>query len=58
MNLNFAIKQQIWQTLRRTDIYVVKSHNEEGTFYSSSVKNYHDETLLTYERARHSPRKT
>lgn len=50
MNLNFAIKQQIWQTLRRTDIYVVKSHNEEGTFYSSSVKNYHDETLLTYER--------
>lgn len=47
--LNLAIKQQLLQTLRRTDIYFIEKNDTENMFYSTQVKNFHDETLIVYE---------
>jgi len=48
--LNFAIKQQILQTLRRTDVYVIKkSDEEEGLHSTTKINNFHDETILQYD---------
>ena len=43
--LNPVLKGLMLKTLRRTDVYVVENNDEDNLFFSSSVKNFHDETL-------------
>ena len=50
--LNFAIKLQMLQMLRRTDIYIINEDDPEKSLYSKSVRNFHDETLIKYDHNR------
>ena len=47
--LNFVIKQQLLQTLRRTDVYIIENNDTENALHSSSVNNWRDETLIKYD---------
>lgn len=46
--LNYAIKQQIMQTLRRTDLYVIENDDNETGVCLVKIKNFRDETLIQY----------
>ena len=47
--LNLNLKQLMLQNLRRTDIYIINEDDPANSFYSSSVKNFRDETLIKYD---------
>jgi len=50
--LNLVMKKLILQNLRRTDIYFVENNDPENLFFSTSVKNFRDETLIKYDNDR------
>ena len=48
--LNFAIKMQMLQTLRRTDVYVVENDDPDNLLFSTQIRNFHDNILIQYDK--------